>query len=128
VRFVRYAFMPNRLQYCGGNDHATLLEHAVTGEAYGLGNALLDPPVQAPNVAIFYVIVQQIESNIVEPNIMARRTDMPPLLVLFALLAGGLVAGVLGAIIAIPLAGALRILVLRVVAPAVRRWTGVAGG
>jgi hypothetical protein len=35
LRFIRYAFMPNRLQYCGGDDNATLLEHAVTGEAYG---------------------------------------------------------------------------------------------
>jgi hypothetical protein len=34
-RFIRYAFMPNRLQYCGGDDNAALLEHAVTGEAYG---------------------------------------------------------------------------------------------
>lgn len=34
LRFIRYAFMPNRLQYCGGNDNATLLEHAVTGAAY----------------------------------------------------------------------------------------------
>lgn len=28
-RFVRYAFMPNRLQYCGGDDNRTILEYAV---------------------------------------------------------------------------------------------------
>ncbi len=27
LRFVRYAFMPNRLRYCGGDDHRTLLEY-----------------------------------------------------------------------------------------------------
>ena len=55
---------------------------------------------------------------------MSKQTDMPPLLVLFALLASGALAGILGAVVAIPLAGALRVLVLRVVAPAVRRWSG----
>lgn len=29
TRFVRYAFMPNRLQYCGGDDSSTILEYAV---------------------------------------------------------------------------------------------------
>lgn len=29
TRFVRYAFMPNRLQYCGGDDNQTILDYAV---------------------------------------------------------------------------------------------------
>ena len=29
TRFIRYAFMPNRLQYCGGDDNRTILEYAV---------------------------------------------------------------------------------------------------
>lgn len=29
--FIRYAFMPNHLGYCGGNDNDVLFEHAVTG-------------------------------------------------------------------------------------------------
>ena len=28
LRFIRYAFMPNRLQYCGGDDNALLFDHA----------------------------------------------------------------------------------------------------
>ena len=31
--FIRYAFMPNHLGYCGGNDNDVLFEHAVTGQA-----------------------------------------------------------------------------------------------
>lgn len=31
TRFVRYAFMPNRLRYCGGDDNSTLLEYATAG-------------------------------------------------------------------------------------------------
>jgi putative heme transporter len=89
-----------------------------------IGIAFLESPVLAIKVAVFYIIIQQIESNILEPNIMGRQTDMPPLLILFSLLAGGTLAGLLGALIAIPLAGATRVFVLRVGAPAVRRWTG----
>jgi len=31
LRFIRYAFMPNRLQYCGGDDNRTLLQYATAG-------------------------------------------------------------------------------------------------
>lgn len=31
LRFIRYAFMPNRLQYCGGDDNATLFGYAAEG-------------------------------------------------------------------------------------------------
>ena len=29
TRFIRYAFMPNRLRYCGGDDNRTILEYAI---------------------------------------------------------------------------------------------------
>jgi hypothetical protein len=48
---------------------------------------------------------------------------VPPLLVILALLVGGSLGGILGALVAIPLAGALRVLVLRVAVPAVCRWS-----
>lgn len=35
LRFVRYAFMPNRLQYCGGDDNRTLLQYATEGVTDG---------------------------------------------------------------------------------------------
>ena len=53
-----------------------------------------------------------------------HKRRVTPLLVLFALLAGGALAGILDAVVAIPLAGAVRVLVLRVLAPAVRCWSG----
>ena len=31
TRFLRYAFMPNRLRYCGGDDNSTILEYATAG-------------------------------------------------------------------------------------------------
>jgi hydrogenase maturation factor len=34
-RFIRYAFMPNRLRYCGGDDNRTLFEYAIEGVSDG---------------------------------------------------------------------------------------------
>ncbi len=41
LRFVRYAFMPNRLRYCGGDDHRTLFEYGVENVVDGGLNPLL---------------------------------------------------------------------------------------
>ena len=91
-----------------------------------LAVALLDSPVQAGIVLAFFIVIQQLESNVLLPNIMRREAGVPPLLALFALFAGGAAFGLLGAVAAIPLAAGLRVVVLRVVVPAVRRWTGAA--
>ncbi|MBA2290012.1 MAG: hypothetical protein H0V98_06480, partial [Chloroflexia bacterium] len=56
--------------------------------------------------------------------IMRSQAGVPPLLSLFALLGGSTLGGILGALIAIPIAGALRVLVVRVFAPAEREWSG----
>lgn len=89
--------------------------------------AFLDSWQLAVAVVIFYIVLQQIESNVLVPIIMKNQADIPPLLVIIAVSFGGAIAGILGAIIAIPAAGVLRVIVLRVVAPAIRRWTGAEG-
>src|SRR5690606_317594 len=90
----------------------------------GIFVALMDSPEKALWALVVYVAVQQIEGNILYPNILRRETDVPQVLVLFALFAGGAVGGVLGALVAVPLAGGLKVLVEDVFAPAVRRWSG----
>jgi predicted PurR-regulated permease PerM len=89
-----------------------------------LGIALLDSPTKAAIVLVFFLIVQQLESNVLLPQIMQRQAHVPPLLALFAIFAGGTIGGVHGAIAAVPLVAALRVLVEQLGAPAVRRWTG----
>jgi putative heme transporter len=85
-----------------------------------LGIALLDSPHTVLVVAGFYLAVQQLEGHLLTPNIMRAQTNIPPLLVIFALLAGSTVGGILGALLAIPTAGALYVFVREVVIPAVR--------
>lgn len=82
--------------------------------------ALIDSPIKAALVLAFYVAVQQIESNILLPKIMQREADIHPLLGVFAVFAGGSIGGILGALIAVPTAGAIQVLATDALAPAIR--------
>jgi putative heme transporter len=86
--------------------------------------ALLQSPGQALAVLIFFVVIQQFESHLLIPNLMSNQANIPPALAIFALMAGASVGGILGALVAIPLAGAIQVLVEEVVAPAIRAHHG----
>jgi predicted PurR-regulated permease PerM len=85
---------------------------------------VLHSPQTALLTLVFLLIVQQVERNVLTPAVMRSQTDIPALLILVALVAGGGVAGLLGALVAIPLAGALYVLTRQVLAPAIRRRMG----
>ena len=55
-----------------------------------------------------YLIIQQVGALLIQPRLMGKRLDLPPLLVLVAVLAGALVGNVIGAILAVPLIATLR--------------------
>jgi len=61
--------------------------------------------------AIFFVVYQQIENNFISPHIQAKRIDLTALMVLAAVTIGLYMFGVIGGIIAIPIAGTVRILI-----------------
>lgn len=75
-------------------------------------------------VLIYAIAMEQLEGHILVPNIMRSQTDVSPTVTILALFAGGVLGGLLGALVAIPVAAAVHVLVLEVVAPAVRRRTG----
>jgi len=60
-------------------------------------------------VALIIFVVQQIDGNIINPRLMSDKLGLHPLWVVFALLAGGEIGGLLGMVIAIPLAAIFRI-------------------
>ncbi len=64
--------------------------------------ALTVSPELALVVAVFYLVIQQLESNIVLPLIQRSQTEAPAILVLSAVLLGGAAMGVLGALVALP--------------------------
>jgi predicted PurR-regulated permease PerM len=60
---------------------------------------------------VFFVVYQQVENNVLQPFIYERTVSLHPLLVLIAVLIGGSQLGVLGALLAIPVAAAAQIVV-----------------
>ncbi|HEX7708879.1 MAG TPA: AI-2E family transporter [Thermoanaerobaculia bacterium] len=72
----------------------------------GIGIALVDSPEKALWVTAFYVLVQQIESNLISPLLLKSRLDIPPVLTLLVVSALGLVFGIIGVLVAEPLLAA----------------------
>lgn len=62
--------------------------------------------------AIFFVVYQQLENHVLQPLVYGRTLRLSPLAVLIAVLLGAEVAGVLGALGAIPIAGAIQVLLV----------------
>ncbi len=57
---------------------------------------------------VLYTLVQQVENNFLVPKIQGDATDLHPAAVIFAIIIGGALAGLLGAILALPVAAAFR--------------------
>jgi predicted PurR-regulated permease PerM len=74
--------------------------------------AFLDDVTSGIVVLIFFIIYQQIENHILYPIVYSRTVQMSPLAILIAVLLGAELAGVLGALAAIPVAGAVQILLI----------------
>ena len=64
---------------------------------------------------IFYVIYQQLENYVIYPRVMRSSVDVPGIVTVVAVLLGGTLLGVVGAILAIPVAAAILLLVKEVV-------------
>ena len=67
----------------------------------------LDNTFKAILAVIAFTVIQQIENNIITPLLAKRFVNLSPVIVLVSLVIGGELLGVLGAILAIPLAGIL---------------------
>jgi predicted PurR-regulated permease PerM len=67
-----------------------------------------DTPLDAVWLVILFVVLQQLEGHIVVPQVFGQALRINPLLVIFALLLGGKLAGFIGAFIALPIASIVR--------------------
>lgn len=86
--------------------------------------ALLESLTKGLIALVLVILLQQFEGNILVPNVMRSQAHVSPLLALLAIFAGAAIGGLLGALIAIPIAAALRVFTIEVIAPAIRRQTG----
>lgn len=79
---------------------------------------LLDGPETALPVAIYYLIYMQLEAYVISPQIMNRAVKVPGVVVVLSALIGGTLLGILGALVAIPVAAAIQLILKEVVIPA----------
>ncbi|HUP55636.1 MAG TPA: AI-2E family transporter [Methylomirabilota bacterium] len=70
-------------------------------------------PQLALTVAVIYVVLQLLEGNVLVPLVMRNTIGISPLLVVFSLLLGAEVGGLLGAFLAVPIAASVEIVLSR---------------
>ena len=94
---------------------ATLGALIVTAVAFGT-----DPKIGLITL-VFYIVYQQFENYVVYPRVMRRAVDVPAPVTVVAALLGGALLGIVGALIAIPVAAAVLLVVRQVAIPRMDR-------
>lgn len=79
--------------------------------------AVFVSPLALIEISAFYIVLQQVESNWLAPAILSRVMNVSPLVILLALLAGGALLGIIGALLSVPVAAAVYVLVIELRRP-----------
>jgi predicted PurR-regulated permease PerM len=77
--------------------------------------AFFDEPIMALWVLIVVIIVQQLESNLVSPQVMGKKLDVHPLTIILLLLVASKFAGLLGLLLAVPTYAISKVVVLHTI-------------
>lgn len=72
--------------------------------------------------SVVFIVVQSIEGYVLTPIIAGKATDLDPVTIVVAILAGGSVAGVYGMLLAIPVAACGKIAAKRLLLPRIKEW------
>ena len=75
----------------------------------GIVTVFSDFPIDTIIWAVYAIVYQQVENSVIQPRIQARAVQLEPLVVLVAVLFGSTLFGVLGALLAIPVAAGIQI-------------------
>lgn len=86
-----------------------LVGATVAAIVIGLVTLFNDFPTDTIIWAVWAVVYQQIENNIIQPQVQRRTVQVQPIVVLIAVLFGSTLMGVVGAVVAIPLAASIQI-------------------
>jgi predicted PurR-regulated permease PerM len=90
-------------------DLIPLFGATIAAVAVGLVTVFNDFPTATIVWVVFAVIYQQVENNVIQPQIQRRAVEVHPFAVLFGVLCGATLFGVLGALLAIPVIASLEI-------------------
>lgn len=83
----------------------------------GTGIALFTSPILALIFAVIYLVYMQVESYFLTPRVMNRAISIPGSLVVIGALVGGTLLGLLGALVAVPVAASILIIINKVWIP-----------
>jgi predicted PurR-regulated permease PerM len=72
--------------------------------------AFLDSTTSGIIVLVFFIVYQQLENHLLQPIVYGRTVQLSPLAVLISVLIGAELAGVVGALAAIPVAGTIQVI------------------
>ncbi len=72
--------------------------------------ALLESPTTVVLTALAFLVVQQFESNVLSPRVYGQAVRVHPILVILAVVGGGQIAGLAGAVLAVPMLAVSRVL------------------
>jgi predicted PurR-regulated permease PerM len=90
-------------------DLIPLIGATIGGVAIGIVTLFNDFPTSTIVWVIVLIVYQQVENNLIQPIVYRRTVNVHPLLVIVAILIGSTLLGVLGALVAIPVAAAVQI-------------------
>ncbi|WP_078380380.1 AI-2E family transporter [Sutcliffiella halmapala] len=77
--------------------------------------AFFDEPIMAVWVLLVVIIVQQVESNLISPQVMGKKLDVHPLTIIFLLLVASKFAGLVGLLLAVPTYAISKVIVLHTI-------------
>ncbi|MDU2065133.1 MAG: AI-2E family transporter [Sporomusaceae bacterium] len=83
----------------------------ILGAIPALALAYLTAPELAAKVLVFYIIVHQIDNHIIVPNIMGHTIALHPVIVIMSVIIGGQMFGIVGMMLAVPVAALLRVFI-----------------
>lgn len=93
---------------------------AYLGAAPAILLALFQPTWMLLAVALFFVVLQMAENNILAPMIMGGQVELHPLLIILGLLVGASLMGIMGALLAVPVVAVLQVLWTDLVVPSIK--------
>ncbi len=101
---------PTTLAFIVGITTAVPIIGGYIGAGFAVFIALIESPLAALFTFVSFVLVQQVENHYLTPRVMSNSVHISPILVIVVLFIGFSVGGVIGALIAVPVAGTLMVL------------------
>lgn len=94
-----------------------LIGTVISAITVSLAQLVLASPLTAIVILIYFLIYMQIEAYVISPRVMNKAVSIPGSVVVIAALAGGELMGILGALVAIPLAASIILIIKEIAMP-----------